>query len=414
MNKKEYEAMRQKLLDEAQALINEGKGKEAQDKMNEVKALDDQWDVIAQAQANFNALSKDPQYKGPEVKDGWNGTPQDTAYTGRDQAWESDDYKTAWAKAMMGKTMTDAESKIFTMVNASYTHTTENTPIVIPKQVSKQIWELAGETYPYFAAATKTYVKGTLSTIQEDTSTDAAWYDEATSTEDGKEAFKGIALNGCELSRAITVSWKLKEMAIEDFIPYIIRKLAKKMGAAAGYGATHGKGVVKDAKPEPTGVVTALMGETGHPQVVSYDKAAGPSYTDITKARSKVKSGYGKGLVVYANSKTIWDEIANIKDANKRPIFMADPREDGGFKILGMSCREDDSMKDGEILISNAAEGYHININKETSVSTEDHVKARNTDYCAYAIMDGGVITTRAHALLTYSDNIPAQEPVQE
>ena len=31
---------------------------------------------------------------------------------------------------------------------------------------------------------------------------------------------------------------------------------------------------------------------------------------------------------------------------------------------------------------------------------TEDHVKLRTTDYVGYAIMDGNVVTSKAHALL--------------
>ena len=61
-------------------------------------------------------------------------------------------------------------------------------------------------------------------------------------------------------------------------------------------------------------------------------------------------------------------------------------------------------MSDGEILFSNASDGYHMNVNKEMTVMTEDHVKARKTDYCAYAIMDGNVVTTKAHALLKEAD----------
>ena len=61
MNKKQYEAMRKKLMDEAEGLINEGKIKEADSKMDEVKALDEKWDAIAQAQANFKALNEEPK-----------------------------------------------------------------------------------------------------------------------------------------------------------------------------------------------------------------------------------------------------------------------------------------------------------------------------------------------------------------
>ena len=409
MNKKQYLARRKKLMDEAQSLIDAGKAAEAEAKMQEVTALDEQWDAIAQAEANFNALNNEPvDMRHDHQEDSTDSSGRMDAENAITKAWASDTYQTAWAKTLMGKQLSNEEQSTFTMVNEAFTHTTENTSIVIPKTVSKGIWEMAGEMYPYFADVTKTYVNGVLSMIQEDTSTDAAWYEENTKVDDGTETFKEFKLGGCELARAITVSWKLKEMAVEDFIPYIQRKMAKKMGAAAGYGATHGKGSQDKNKPEPVGTVTALLAEEGKPQVVTYSKGGTPTYKDLLAARSKVKSGYGSGLKIYANSNTIWNQLAGILDANKRPIFMTDPTGNGKIRILGMPTEEDDSMQDGEILFSNASAGYHMNINKEMSMMTEDHVKARTTDYCGYAIMDGNIVTDKAHALLMYEDTAAA------
>lgn len=403
MNKKQYEAMRRKLMAEAQGLLDAGKVDEANAKMEEVKALDQKWDAIAQAAADFAALNGLQEAQNPvgAMEDSLGKEEKPGGNSPKAAAWKSEEYKTAWAKYLMGISMSDSEREKFLLVNEAYTHTTKNTSIVIPETVSKGIWEMAGEYYPYFADVTKTYVSGMLTMIQEDTSSGAAWYDEATKTDDGKETFKTYKLNGCELSRAITVSWKLREMAIEDFIPYIQRKMAKKMGAAAGYGVTHGAGEkAASGKPEPMGTVTALEAEEGTPQVVEYAKGTVPKYDDIVKVRSKVKSGYGAGLAIYANSLTIWNKIAMIQDQNKRPLFVPDVTNQGQFRILGMPVKEDDSMKDGEILFSNAADGYHLNVNKEVSMMTEDHVKERTTDYVGYGIMDGNVVTTKAHALL--------------
>lgn len=408
MNKKQYEAMRKKLMDEAQGLIDQGEVEKAQEKMKEVEALDSKWDAIAQAQANYNALNVEPASANPFGAEG--ETASFGNYAGENlkagaensvmEAWGSEEYKNAWAKNMMNKPMNEAEKTAFSMVNEAYTHTTGNTGVVIPKSVAAGIWEMAGEMYPYFEDITKTYVNGAFSLIQEDTSSEAGWYTEDTETEDGKETFNEFQLSGCELSRAITVSWKLREMAIEDFIPYIQRKMAKKMGAAAGYGATHGKGPsASSGKPEPTGTVTALLAESGTPQVVEYANGTAPTWKDVTTARGKIKSGYGAGLKVYANSNTIWGKLANIVDGNGRAIFLPDGAT-GVYRVLGAEVKEDDSMQDGEILFSNAEAGYHMNVNKEMSVAPEEHVKARKTDYCGYAIMDGNVLTTKAHALL--------------
>lgn len=399
MNKKQYLAKREQLMNEVQQLIDAGKAAEAEEKMKEVTALDEQWDALAQAAANFNALNREPS-ADPEIPMQDATSKEDDSVTPKAKALESEEYKIAWAKMLMGKRLSKKEKEVYDMVNEAYTHNTENTSIVIPKTVTKGIWEMAGEMYPYFADVTKTYVNGTLSMIQEDTSSDSSWYDEATVTDDGKETFKEFKLSGCELSRAITVTWKLKEMAVEDFIPYIQRKMAKKMGAAAGYGVTHGAGADAE-KPEPMGTVTALLAETDTPQVIRYKEGSVPTYQNILEARSKIKSGYAGGVVIYANSTTIWTKIAAIVDTNKRPLFIADPMNNGTFRILGMVVKEDDSMKDGEILFSNARDGYHLNINKETTMMTEEHVKERKTDYCGYAIMDGNIVTSKAHALLT-------------
>ncbi|MCX4376707.1 MAG: phage major capsid protein [Lachnospiraceae bacterium] len=398
MNKKQYEAMRRKLMAEAQAFIDAGDAEQAQAKIDEVTALDQKWDAIAQAAANFNALNTEPQTKNPIINmEGELDTGEKPKNKDILEMWESKEYLNAWGKQLQGKPLDNAESETYRLVNEAYTHTTKNTGIVIPKSVAGKIWELAGEMYPYFEDVQKTYVNGILSVPMEDTSSDAAWYEEATKTEDGKEKFKEFLLSGCELARTITVSWKLKEMAMDDFIPYIQRKMAKKMGAAAGYGATHGKGTAVAGKPEPVGVVTALEKESNTPQIITYKGA--PEFADMTAARALIKSGYSAGLRIYANSATIWNKIANIVDANKRPIFMSDPTT-GGYRVLGMEVKEDDSMLDGEILISNAFAGYHANINKEMTMMSEDHVKDRETDYCGYAIMDGNVITNKAHALL--------------
>jgi len=56
MNKKEYLAKRKALLEEAEALVNEGKLEEFAAKEQEVKDLDAKFEVIAKAQANMSAL----------------------------------------------------------------------------------------------------------------------------------------------------------------------------------------------------------------------------------------------------------------------------------------------------------------------------------------------------------------------
>ena len=62
--------------------------------------------------------------------------------------------------------------------------------------------------------------------------------------------------------------------------------------------------------------------------------------------------------------------------------------------------KEDDSIPSGSIIIGNANKGYLANINQAITLDTEDHKKARETDYIGYAIVDGDVVTNKAFALI--------------
>ena len=276
----------------------------------------------------------------------------------------------------------------------------------MPQTVVDEIYGLIGEDYPFFGDVRKLAIRGNVS-IPRHTAIaegDAAWYDEATETGDEKNTFDAIVLNGCELSKAISVSWKLQKMATPAFLNYISTELADRMTAALGAGVTQGQGPTDGTHPEPTGVVTQLK-KTGT-QVVSY--TGEPTYANITEAISKIHSKLYTGSAVYANQKTIWTVLANIKDANGLPIFIPDASLGGVGMLFGLPVKADAGFKDGEVLIGNAAKGYIVNENEAMSITMDNRAKARTTDYVAYLITDGGVADERAFGLLAPQD---AEEP---
>lgn len=410
MKYNDYKEMFDKLNEELTALIeNDASDEEYQTKVAEINALNEKWDITSQRIADAKALDDNrrdinlesasvqvPQ--GAKVVDSVSFAPQAGA---ADEVIDmnSKAYETAWAKMMMGKKLTDAEQNTISMVNAALT--TVNTGAVIPTTVAEGIWDLIEEQHPLWADAQKTYVNGNYNMIVSDVSSEAAWYDEATATADGSETFRTISLTGCELARNIVVSWKLREMAVEDFIPFIQRKLADKMGKALSYGVAKGKGqpgASDTFKAEPKGIITALLAETNTPQIKTYT-AGSLGYSDLTAALSKIKYGLD-GLRIYVNNTTKWGELANVKDQNGRPIMIADPINGGISRIFGIEVKREDALADGEILFANPSVGYIANVNKDMSLATEEHVKERTADYCAYAIVDGNVTTTKAHALL--------------
>lgn len=409
MNREEYLKLRNSLYEEAQKLIDEGKIEEANKKIQEIQNLDNNFEVASKAQANLNALENNISIPAPIVNKVVD--KNNAIFVGEGEIIdEKEVYLYAWAKYMQGKQLENQEKEIFDRVNSKNDFHLNNTAmqvkgneVLIPETVVAGIWREAGETYPLFGDVVPTYIQGDMTIIKEiNTGDDAAWYDEATKVEDSEVEFGEINLKGCELAKSITVSWKLRKMAIKEFIPYITTILAEKMGAALAKAIYAGKGqpgTSDSFKAQPLGIKTALEAENNTPQVITYAKGSKVGYDDLTAAMSKI-SKYFNGAYIYANNDMIWNQLAQIKDAMERPLFIPDATSGGVGRILGKIVKEDDSIGTGELFIGNVKKGYAMNINENVSLYTEEHVKERTTDYMSYSIVDGTPITTKAFALI--------------
>ena len=397
MNKEKYLKMRAAMLDEAQNLINEGKIEEAATKRKEIEKLDVDFEEASKEQANLDALNKENE----KVADMKNLSVEEGGLKAVDKTEKNNaiNYEDVFAKVALQRDLNEDEVNLFNQMNPEnvYTHNTTNTEIVIPETVIGGIIDTMKELHPILADVVPTRIKGTVKYVKRTAipAGDADYYDEATPTADEENKFGELTLNGKELSKAVTVTWKLQAMAVADFIPFITRELGERMGVAKAKAFVKGKG---DAK-YPQGVVTAIEAEESTPQKVSY-KADGLTYKDITAAMAKIKSGYVSGAKIYANNATVWGTLANLMDGQGRPLFIPDVTTGGVGRIFGIPVMEEDAMGDGEILIGNMAAGYKENISEAMKLVTEQHAKARTTDFVGYEVHDGGVIDEKAFAYL--------------
>lgn len=403
MNKEEYLKQREALMNNARTAIDKGKSEDANKAMKSVKDLDAKWDQQTKDQANLAALDDhapitlDNAVHVASVANVQPLTEQRLNAVSKTQPT----YDKVWAKTLLGHTLNTAEQAVFDKENARlngapFSHQTGNTPTLIPNTVAAGIWKIAEEQYPAFADAKKFNVSGTLTINKHDgiVSGDAQWVDENTQSDDEQNKFSQLVLKGYELNKVATVSWKMKSMSEEDFISFLTQELGDRLGVALGVAIHQG-----DGKNSPLGIETALKAEKGTPQVATYkDQIA---YKDITSTMAKIHSSFAGKAAVYANSKTIWNQLANIVDGQGRPLFIASPINGGVGSILGLVVKPDAGVNDGDVLIADVADTVVVNINQALTVATEDHVKGRSTDYGAYAIADAGLLTTKGAALLT-------------
>lgn len=314
-------------------------------------------------------------------------------------------YNAAFAKSMMGVELNKEESETFNKVNADFrnaTQTAEQHTVLVPETVRQGIWAEIGEAHPIFGDITPTFIPGKVTIIKEENEmSDAEWVDEDTEGNDDEVGFETINLDGCELVKSIKISWKLKKMSIDAFLSYITTKLAEKMGNAIAKAMIDGKGKPgnsDDWKAQPKGIATELVAEASTPQVITYTEKI--TYDNMLSLMSKIKSGYINGSSFYANNSTIWNELATIKDEDGKSIFIPDATLGGVGRIFGVTVKEEDGCANGQVLLGNVQKGYVMNINENMTIYTDDHVKARTTDYMGYALIDGDVVTTKSFALL--------------
>lgn len=404
MTKEQYLAKRNELMDSVQNLIDEGKVDEANAKMQDIEALDAQYEDACKAQANMNALKDRAVITNIANK----SVPVVGEVVAQlEQAKSVDkkaEYLNAWSKYMMNIPLSDSEKVVFDEFNAEIRNAAQGTAthaVLIPETVARGIWKDAGEMFPILGDTAMTFVPGDFTIIKEtDSGDDADWYDEDTEVADGDFGTGELNLQGCELAKSIPISWKLKKMSVQEFIPYVMGLLTEKFGAALAKGIVSGKGkpgVGDTFKPQPKGIVTAIAAETDTPQIVTYNATTDAlDYDKLTVAMGKIKSKYKSGASIYATSTTIWGQLATLKDADGKPLFIPDVTAGGIGRMFGLPVKEDDSVTEGDMLLGNVAKGYAINVNENMTIYTEEHVKARTTDYMGYAIVDGDVLTTKA------------------
>lgn len=404
--REEYLNMRKNLMDEAETLLNEGKGDEAEAKMNEVKELDNAFETWKVQMANLAALK--------DKADIATGVPTDSSKVNFENAveqvcdFESEAYKNAWLHAVKGNRLNMEEQRILDNVNKHNMETAEKHTLIIPNSVRKGILQVAEESHPVLSDMEITDIQGTV-TILYDTSNagDAEWLDEDTESTDSEYTEGSIDLTGCELVKSVSISWKLKKMNDQEYEAYLIARLGEKVGNAIAKAVFEGKGKPGQDdtfKAQALGICTALSAQENTPRIVRFaDKA---EYKTITALMALLNAAYMAGASIYAKNAFVWNELANIVDLAGRPLFIPDPTGAGVGKLFGVTVKVEDGAPDDAAVLANVKKGYAFNFNERMTIYQEDKVRARKTEYSAYAIADGAPTLLEAFAMLLKDETV--------
>lgn len=179
---------------------------------------------------------------------------------------ESPEYRSAWAKKLMGlkeekftedekRALGDAVTTTATTFVQSDADTQgiNNGGLFIPTTVRQELLQIIEKQSPIYRDVRKLQVAGNIDLPYLFEADDAEWYVELTDTKNEGQEYKNLQLTGWELAKDIVITWKLEEMAVESFISFILDELANKMGRALVNAIIYG-----DGENKPTGITKRI------------------------------------------------------------------------------------------------------------------------------------------------------------
>ena len=313
MNKKEYLEKRQNLINEGENLINEGKIEEANAKMEEVKQLDNQWEEIAKAQANLNALND--SNKGLDITNltgdkGVDGVVVDTLEKNA-VATNVDMFNTVeYRKAFMNNVLrgTPIPDKF---VNADANTKTTDVGSVIPTTVLEKIVEKLEATGMILPLVTRTSYKGGLAIPTSSVKPVATWVAEGQGSDKQKKTTGQIVFSYYKLRCAVSVSFETSVVTLGIFETTLINNIAEAMTKALEQASITGTGV-----GQPKGILTETAPEGQNIEIAA---DADVNYETLINAEAALPLAY-ESEAVWCMTKKTFMKFVGMTDQSGQPI----------------------------------------------------------------------------------------------
>ena len=221
---------------------------------------------------------------------------------------------------------------------------------------------------------------------------DAAKTEEGAAPTDIEENdFDSVPLVGTEIKKTVELSRKMATQSLSGFEQYIISEVSARLSVACN-AFVHEK-----LADETYGIATANKIQTA--AVKKLTKA------DIVKMLSLLRS-YGnaaaKGIIIYANNNTIWNQIAMLEDANGRSYFANEATDDPTVqgRIFGKVVKQDDSIADN-VIKAGFPDLFKGNMFDGPDVTPYVQPRTQKRCFDGYVLFDGVLSVPEAFAQLT-------------
>jgi len=297
---------------------------------------------------------------------------------------DSDEYRTAWSKYMLGLPLTAEEEQRTDFVHTTGTTSGQSAGYTVPTTLLNRIWELIEGKHAILGDIT-IYRTGTVLEVAKHTAIaagDAGTVNENAAPSDAENnTFAKVTLSGKDFAKYVDISYALGIMSIDSFESFITNEIAKRLGAALAAD------------------VIAQLGTDYYSTGNDLDVATSGKLTwaDVTGALSVLENA--DDIVFYANQKTIYKHIAGMVDTTGRPVFQHDANEKIRGFLAGFPVKVEDAIGADLIWLGDPNQVVG-NMVLDIMVESAKDIKKHVITYSGYARFECSLLAPKAFAKL--------------
>lgn len=297
------------------------------------------------------------------------------------------EYRSAFYKTLMGQKLNDSEKAAFNAVvekRADAFSSSTDVAAAIPTQTLNEVLKKARTMGGLIAEARAFHMPANIAIPVGTPSSNAAWHTEGAAVETEKLTIGSVTFGGYEIIKIFSISAKVKAMTISAFESYLVDELTACVMGTINTALISGTG-----SGQGTGLETGVTW-VDDTNAIKVAKTGSFTYANVVAVVALLKRGYSQGAKWAMNNKTLYNVFYGMEDNNKRPIFIADPKNESVGKILGFDIVIDDNIDDNVAYLGNYSKylGYNMPMGISLESSRESSFKSGLIDYRAMAIAD--------------------------
>lgn len=308
-NKEDYMSQRQGLIDNATALVNDGKLDEAKAVKDDINLMDTEYETYAQAMADIEALNNKVSVRDLSNIKTQNVSGQVAGNIGNvsdDNFTNSVEYRTAFMNNVMrGSAMPKFQ-------NADQNTLTTDVGTVIPEVLVSKIIAKAETVGQIYAKVTKTHYKGGVTIPTQNVKPVASWVAEGQGSNKQKTTTGSITFTWHKLRCAISMSLETETMTLDIFESTFVAQVSEAMIKAIEEAIFNGNGT-----SQPKGI---LKETPGAGKALSVANGSKIDYEFLLKCEAAVDEEYDNGAEWYMSKKTFYEDVLSITDQAGQPI----------------------------------------------------------------------------------------------